>query len=36
MNKTNIRTVLLDKHFSCSRYVYNHFLKERKAQDQAH
>src|SRR5574344_912349 len=27
--------VLLNKHFGCTRYVYNHFLNERKEQYQA-
>ena len=26
---------LLDKHFGCVRYIYNHFLNERKEQYQA-
>ena len=29
------QTVLIDKHFGCTRFIYNHFLNERKEQYQA-
>ena len=32
---TKEQEVLLNKHFGCVRYVYNHFLNERKKQYQA-
>ena len=35
LQPTQEQKVLLDKHFGCVRYVYNHFLNERKEQYQA-
>lgn len=35
LQPTQEQKVLLDKHFGCIRYVYNHFLNERKEQYQA-
>ena len=35
LKPTREQKVLLDKHFGCVRYVYNHFLNERKEQYQA-
>lgn len=35
LKPTQEQRVLLDKHFGCVRYVYNHFLNERKEQYQA-
>jgi putative transposase len=34
LQPTQEQKVLLDKHFGCVRYVYNHFLNERKEQYQ--
>jgi putative transposase len=34
LQPTREQKVLLDKHFGCVRYVYNHFLNERKEQYQ--
>jgi putative transposase len=34
LQPTQEQKVLLDKHFGCIRYVYNHFLNERKEQYQ--
>ena len=35
LQPTQDQKVLLDKHFGCVRFVYNHFLNERKEQYQA-
>ena len=35
LRPTQEQKVLLDKHFGCVRFVYNHFLNERKEQYQA-
>lgn len=35
LRPTREQKVLLDKHFGCVRFVYNHFLNERKEQYQA-
>ena len=35
LQPTQEQKVLLDKHFGCIRFVYNHFLNERKEQYQA-
>ena len=35
LRPTQDQKVLLDKHFGCARFVYNHFLNERKEQYQA-
>lgn len=35
LRPTQKQKVLLDKHFGCVRFVYNHFLNERKEQYQA-
>ena len=35
LRPTQDQKVLLDKHFGCVRFVYNHFLNERKEQYQA-
>jgi len=35
LKPTQEQKVLLDKHFGCVRYVYNHFLNQRKEQYQA-
>ncbi|MBN2523536.1 MAG: transposase [Bacteroidales bacterium] len=35
MQPTRKQKVLLDKHFGCVRFVYNHFLNERKEQYQS-
>lgn len=35
LRPTQDQKVLLDKHFGCVRFVYNHFLNERKGQYQA-
>src|SRR5690606_26092756 len=35
LQPTQEQQVLLNKHFGCVRYVYNHFLNERKEQYQA-
>ena len=35
LRPTQDQEVLLDKHFGCVRFVYNHFLNERKEQYQA-
>ncbi|NQD70707.1 transposase [Sphingobacterium shayense] len=35
LQPTQEQQVLLDKHFGCVRYVYNHFLNEKQAQYQA-
>lgn len=35
LKPTQNQKVLLDKHFGCVRFVYNHFLNERKEQYQA-
>ena len=35
LQPTQEQKVLLDKHFGCVRFVYNHFLNERKEQYQA-
>ena len=34
LTPTQEQKTLLDKHFGCIRYVYNHFLNERKEQYQ--
>ena len=35
LRPTQEQKVLLDKHFGCVRFVYNHFLNDRKEQYQA-
>src|SRR5690606_3060484 len=35
LQPTQAQKVLLDKHFGCVRYVYNHFLNKRQEQYQA-
>ena len=35
LKPTPEQKTLLDKHFGCVRYIYNHFLNERKEQYQA-
>ena len=35
LQPTQEQKTLLDKHFGCIRFVYNHFLNERKEQYQA-
>jgi putative transposase len=35
LKPTHEQKTLLDKHFGCVRYIYNHFLNERKEQYQA-
>src|ERR1035437_2165188 len=35
LQPTQVQKVLLDKHFGCIRFVFNHFLNERKGQYQA-
>ena len=34
LQPTQAQKVLLDKHFGCIRFVFNHFLNERKQQYQ--